>query len=419
MEEISFDKSNGWLLRTFGEFIHPSGVRNRENRDYPVYSINNKNGFVPQSEQYEMVSTHLTGADKSVYKIVEPKSFAYNPARVNVGSLGYQNTDSPVIVSSLYEVFSTDETCDDMFLYQWFKTPAFFDEIRRLSEGSVRVYFYLDKLMQTRIWMPVDIEHQRRIANLLVSLDSKIESEKTKTEKQKDLKASMLSKMFPKEGQKVPEIRFEGFTEDWEQRKVQDLVDDEILAAPMDGNHGEKHPTTSDYVASGIPFIMARDLGCGKVDLEHCNFISKERAERLDKGFAQDGDVLLTHKATIGETAILNGLKEKYAVLTPQVTYYRIMNYEKLSRDFLYAYFNTIGFQTKLKTKAIQSTRAYIGITDQRKLSVRFPMNIEEQKKIGDYFFKLENLITLHQRKYEKLLDCKKAFLEKMIGGES
>lgn len=217
------------------------------------------------------------------------------------------------------------------------------------------------------------------------------------------------------ENKKTPKIRFEGFIDTWEQRKVQCLIDDGIIEEPMDGNHGEKHPTVSDYAGSGIPFLMARDISNGKVDIKYCNFISERRAKQLDKGFAKNGDVLLTHKATIGEVAILDGLSSEYAVLTPQVTYYRIIKKSKLDTKYLYAYFNSPRFQKDIKTEAIQSTRSYIGITDQHKLNMSMPIAIEEQKKIGNYFMLLDDLITLHQRKYEKLVVMKKSMMEKMF----
>ncbi|HFH8171545.1 TPA: restriction endonuclease subunit S, partial [Streptococcus agalactiae] len=100
---------------------------------------------------------------------------------------------------------------------------------------------------------------------------------------------------------KSPQLRFEGFTDDWEQRKFQWLIDQNIIDSPIDGNHGEKHPKSSDYVESGIPFLMAKDIKNNKIDIKNCTFISKETAEALDKGFAKNGDILLTHKATIGE----------------------------------------------------------------------------------------------------------------------
>ena len=201
----------------------------------------------------------------------------------------------------------------------------------------------------------------------------------------------------------APEIRFPGYTEPWEQRKFQWFVDEKTIDTPMDGNHGEKHPTSSEYVDNGIPFLMASDIHNGNVDFINCKFISEERSKRLDKGFAQNGDVLITHKATIGETAILNGLQTEYAVLTPQVTYYRILDDTKLSREFLYAFFNSDSFQKEIKNKAAQSTRAYIGISAQRELSCAFPKSLDEQKRIGAIICCLDNLITLHQCKHYHL----------------
>lgn len=212
-----------------------------------------------------------------------------------------------------------------------------------------------------------------------------------------------------------PKIRFKGFTKDWEQRKVGDLVKDGIIDAPLDGNHGEKHPTASEYVDLGIPFLMASDVHNGIVNIKSCKFITSERAKRLDKGFTKNGDVLLTHKATIGESAILQGLETEYAVLTPQVTYYRIQDEERLSREYLYAFFNSVKFQNDLRTKAMQSTRPYIGISAQQDLDIVLPRKLMEQKKIGVYFFNLDHLITLHQRKCEQTKKLKKYMLQKMF----
>lgn len=212
-----------------------------------------------------------------------------------------------------------------------------------------------------------------------------------------------------------PKIRFNGYTEDWEQRKLGEVVKEGILEAPLDGNHGEKHPTSDEYVESGIPFLMASDIHNGEVNIYSCKYITKERAERLDKGFARNGDVLLTHKATIGETAILSNLMTEYAMLTPQVTYYRIKNEERLNREYLYSFFNSLDFQTELKTKAAQSTRPYIGITAQQNLKIILPSEIDEQRKIGLYFGNLDRLITLHQRKCEQTKTLKKYMLQKMF----
>lgn len=115
----------------------------------------------------------MRDADKTAYWIVEPGSFAYNPARINVGSIGYQSTRQNVIVSSLYEVFKTDHSCDDRFLWHWFKSPLFMKQIEMLQEGGVRLYFFFDKLQKSEIWMPC-VEEQRKIGQQFDQVDSLI-----------------------------------------------------------------------------------------------------------------------------------------------------------------------------------------------------------------------------------------------------
>ena len=268
---------------------------------------------------------------------------------------------------------------------------------------------------ETKLMIPQDIEEQKKIGKYFEELERLITLHQRKCDEVKSLKKYMLQKMFPQNEQKVPEIRFEGFTEAWEQRKLGWLVKNKIIEAPKDGNHGEKHPTADEYVSEGIPFLMASDIRNGKAELEHCKHITKERAEMLDKGFAKEGDVLLTHKATIGEVAILKGLRDEYAMLTPQVTYYRILDNTRLARIYLYAVFNSNSFQNEMQTKAAQSTRPYIGISEQQNLTIAIPCSVEEQKKVGKYFSNLDHLITLHQQKCEELKKIKKFMLQKMF----
>lgn len=161
-----------WEQRKFADFVTASGIRNSENLDLPSYSVTNDRGFVPQDEQFENGGT-MREADKTSYWIVEPNSFAYNPARINVGSIGYQSTGGNVIVSSLYEVFRTDETCDDHFLWHWFKTRLFTQQIEMLQEGGVRLYFFFDKLLKSGISMP-SVDEQRLIGEQFDWLDSLI-----------------------------------------------------------------------------------------------------------------------------------------------------------------------------------------------------------------------------------------------------
>ena len=183
-----------WEQRKFSEITFLSGEKNRENLPLESYSITNESGFVPQDEKFENGGT-MREADKRMYYIVSPNSFAYNPARINVGSIGYQNTGKNVIVSSLYEIFKTSDEVDDRLLWHWFKSPDFQKLIWQLQEGGVRLYFYYDKLCMGEVSLP-SLEEQRKIGKFFDTLDNLITLHQRELEKLQNIKKSMLEKMF-------------------------------------------------------------------------------------------------------------------------------------------------------------------------------------------------------------------------------
>ena len=171
--EIRFSGfTDPWEQRKFSDITFPAGEKNKDNLPLESYSITNEHGFVPQDEKFENGGT-MREADKRMYYIVSPNSFAYNPARINVGSIGYQNIGKNVIVSSLYEVFKTSEDVDDRLLWHWFKSPDFQKLIMQLQEGGVRLYFYYDKLCMGEVSLP-SLEEQRKIGKLFDTLDNLI-----------------------------------------------------------------------------------------------------------------------------------------------------------------------------------------------------------------------------------------------------
>jgi len=193
--EIRFSGfTDPWEQRKFSDITFPAGEKNKDNLPLESYSITNEHGFVPQDEKFENGGT-MREADKRMYYIVSPNSFAYNPARINVGSIGYQNIEKNVIVSSLYEVFKTPEDVDDRLLWHWFKSPDFQKLIMQLQEGGVRLYFYYDKLCMGEVSLP-SLEEQRKIGKLFDTLDNLITLHQRKLEKLKNIKKSMLEKMF-------------------------------------------------------------------------------------------------------------------------------------------------------------------------------------------------------------------------------
>ncbi len=164
--------TDAWEQRKFSEFTWNAGKRNKEDLDLEPYAITNEHGFIKQSEAHDDFG-YMKDTDRKAYNIVMPNSFAYNPARINVGSIGYYEGTENVIVSSLYEVFQTADYVDDRFLWHWFKSDEFPKWIERLQEGSVRLYFYYDKLCECQMLMP-SVPEQKKIAEALDNLDNLI-----------------------------------------------------------------------------------------------------------------------------------------------------------------------------------------------------------------------------------------------------
>ena len=164
--------TDAWEQRKFSECTWNAGKRNKEDLDLEPYAITNEHGFIKQSEAHDDFG-YMKDTDRKAYNIVMPNSFAYNPARINVGSIGYYEGTENVIVSSLYEVFQTADYVDDRFLWHWFKSDEFPKWIERLQEGSVRLYFYYDKLCECQMLMP-SVPEQKKIAEALDNLDNLI-----------------------------------------------------------------------------------------------------------------------------------------------------------------------------------------------------------------------------------------------------
>jgi len=181
---------------------------------------------------------------------------------------------------------------------------------------------------------------------------------------------------------------------------IGDLESDGSILAIQDGNHGEKHPKATDYVDDGIPFIMANNVTNNAVDVEKAAKLPPNLADSLRIGFAIAGDVLLTHKGTIGNTAVVD-TELPYLMLTPQVTYYRTENNKLLNRYLMYAFQEPL-FQKTMKSLAQQATRPYIGITAQRNLKVRW-MPIHEQRRVTSVLTIYDNLIENNRRRIQLL----------------
>ncbi|WP_145136214.1 restriction endonuclease subunit S [Roseomonas gilardii] len=223
--------------------------------------------------------------------------------------------------------------------------------------------------------------------------------------------------MEVKSGYKLTEVGV--IPNDWIATTVGELIHEGVIDKPLDGNHGNIHPKSDDFVPFGIPFVMANNVQGGELDLVNCSFIRKKQADSLRKGFSKTGDVLLTHKATIGNTAIVGEIPWPYIMLTPQVTYYRVIKKEKLDNFYLKYYFDGSGFQSTLRALAGGGTRAYIGISSQHQLPVILPTSSDEQRAMATALSDVDALLGALDRLIAKKRDLKQAAMQQLLTGQT
>ena len=259
------------------------------------------------------------------------------------------------------------------------------------------------QLSSYNIFFPKNIEEETRIGEYFRNLDRLITLHQRKYDKLIQFKAAMLQKMFPQNGADKPEIRFKGFTDAWEQRKL-----GEALSFLKDGTHGT-HPNSDD----GVYLLSAKNIKNGEIIIDETSDrkISKEEFNVIHSTFKlQKNDVLLTIVGSIGEVAILKNpdimtFQRSVAFLRPK---------EDLISSFLKTEIESDIFQKELSDRKSQSAQPAVYLGELGKIPFAVPI-IEEQQQIGSYFRNLDNLITLHQRKCDKYKSIKSGLLKKLF----
>ena len=193
--EIRLDGFDGeWEIKKFKCMSTKRGKSNSKGYDYPAYSVSNQSGLIPQSEQFD--GSRLENLEKTSYKIVEPNEFAYNPARINVGSIAFNDLDETVIVSSLYVIFSLDKSINNNYALLFIKSPEFNKEVRRNTEGSMREYLFYENFANIRIPIPPSLEEQQAIGVYFSNLDNLVTAHQEKISQLETLKKKLLQDMF-------------------------------------------------------------------------------------------------------------------------------------------------------------------------------------------------------------------------------
>ena len=307
-------------------------------------------------------------------------------------------TEDFLMPQGVYSIIVKEKISED-FLITYSNSPEYRKIIMAEKNGSTQVHIRNGEFLNIDIPLP-SYEEQMKIGEHFKTLDHLITLHQRKCDETQKLKKYMLQKMFPQNGKKVPEIRFSGFTDDWEQRKLGDLA--EIVGG------GTPSTGIDSYWDGDIDWYAPAEIG------EQIYLKSSQRKiteEGLNKSSAKIlpiGTVLFTSRAGIGKTAIL--LKEG---CTNQGFQSIVPNKEKLDSYFIF----TRSEELKRYGETVGSGSTFVEVSGKQmaNMELMMPKTMLEQQQIGEYYQSLDNLITLHQRKCDELRIIKKFMLQNMF----
>ena len=399
--------SDAWEQRKLSEITDKVTEKNAGLQYVETFTNSAEFGIISQRDFFDHDIAKLGSLDG--YYIVKTEDFVYNPrisTSAPVGPINRNKLGRTGVMSPLYTVFRPHDI-DTTYLEYFFKCGYWHsfmnfngDSGARSDRFSIRdnVFF------QMPIPIP-DIDEQRKIGELLTCLDNLITLHQRKFEKLTNVKKSMLEKMFPQNGSSYPEIRFKGFTDPWEQRKLGDMMNVTSV----------KRIHQSDWTDSGVRFLRARDIVAAAKNEEPDDYlyISKEKYEEYStlSGKVGVSDLLVTGVGTIGVPYLVRNLEPLY-FKDGNIIWFQ--NSDKIDGKFLFYSFSAEQIQGFINESAGIGTVGTYTIESGKKTPISLPNQIE-QAKVGEFFQQLDNLITLHQRELEKLQNIKKSMLEKMF----
>ena len=281
------------------------------------------------------------------------------------------------------------------YLHYELETEEVKSSVISRAVGGTMASINTEILFQTPIFIPAKMTEQNKIGSTCARLDSLITLHQRKYDKLVILKKSMLEKMFPKDGESVPEIRFAGFTDPWEQRKLGDVTDSFSGGTP-DGSH-------ASYYGGSIPFIRSAEINSDKTEL----FLTEKGLDNSSAKIVERGTVLYAlYGATSGEVgiaAIKGAINQAILALSPHTGNDPLFLASWLRRE-----------KARIVDTYLQGGQGNLSGSIVKELSFALPQQ-KEQQVIGSFFSHLDNLITLHQRKLELLQNIKKSLLDKMF----
>lgn len=288
------------------------------------------------------------------------------------------------------------------FLYEFFFSPTFRNYLGSISHVGTIAHYTITQLSDTPICLP-SFEEQKKVGEYFQSLDHLITLHQRKCENAQKLKKYMLQKMFPKNGTNVPEIRFEGFKDAWEQRKLSDIY----------GSIGNAFVGTATpyYAEQGHFYLESNNVKDGQINHNSEIFINDEFYEKQKDKLLHTGDMVMVQSGHVGHAAVIP--EELNNTAAHALIMFRNPK-EEIEPYFLNYEYQTDKAKKKIENITTGNTIKHILASDMQEFVVDVP-KYEEQKVIADYFRNIDHLITLHQHKCEELKNIKKFMLQNMF----
>ena len=389
--------SDDWEQRKLGDCFDE---RNESMPDGELISVTINDGIRKFSE----LGRHdNSNEDKSKYKKVCVGDIAYNSMRMWQGASGYSPYEG--IVSPAYTVLLPKAGVVSRCLAYQFKLPEMIHTFQVNSQGITSDNWNLKypAFSEIEIAIAKQVKEQELIASFFTNLDHLITLHQRKLEKLKIIKKSMLENCFPKNGEKAPKIRFSGFSNDWEQRKLGEIYG--LIGNAFVGT------ATPYYVEQGHFYLESNNVKDGQINHNSEIFINDEFYDKQKDKWLHTGDMVMVQSGHVGHAAVIPEVMDNTAAHA--LIMFRNPK-EKIEPYFLNFEYQTNKSKKKIENITIGNTIKHILASDMQEFEVDVP-KYEEQEAIAGYFSNLDHLITLHQSKLEKLKMIKKSMLETMF----
>lgn len=400
-----------WEERKLRAVLLKNSVRNKELKYSLVQSVSNKYGFIDQDEYFE--NRIVASKNTSNYYIVKKGYFAYNPSRIDVGSLAYKNDDNTAIISPLYVSFrAKNDLVIDLFLLHWFTSEAFKNQM--IFEGGVRNTLSYENLSEINIQLP-KLTEQQKIADCLSSLDTVIDGHNKRLEMLREHKKGLMQQLFPQEGEKVPRLRFPEFKGDgeWNHKKLIDIANKNVKWSFTGGPFGS-NLKTNDYTDSGIRIIQLQNIGDGKFNDDYKIFTSLEKANELLSCNIYAGDIILSKMGDpVGRACIIPDSLDRGLMASDGIRL--VVDEDFYKKYFIFSLINSKRIRDSIEEKSTGSTRKRIGLDILKTIKLIIPNTLAEQQKIADCLSSLDNLIEAEEQRIEQLQLHKKGLMQKLF----